>query len=117
MFHHVLVGYDGSAHGKKALEYGIDFAMHAGAELTIVTVFPRVPEYLGSPQREEVAARLEGEGQPMGARPGAPPRPCQRKRSNGSWPGSGPFASRARSSWWIRRPPSSSPTSRRRGFW
>ena len=60
MFHHVLIGYDGSANGKKALEYGIDFAMHAGAELTIVTVFPKVPDYLGSPQYDEIAARMTG---------------------------------------------------------
>ena len=58
MFHHVLIGYDGSANGKKALEYGIDFAMHAGAELTIVTVFPNVPDYLGSPQYNEIVAKV-----------------------------------------------------------
>ena len=58
MFHHVLIGYDGSAHGKKALEYGIDFAMHAGSELTIVTAFPRVPDYLGAPQYDEMVARM-----------------------------------------------------------
>ena len=58
MFHHVLIGYDGSANGKKALEYGIDFAMHAGAELTIVTVFPNVPGYLGSPHYDEMVAKL-----------------------------------------------------------
>lgn len=65
MFHHVLIGYDGSAHGKKALEYGIDFAMHAGAELTIVTVFAKVPDYVGSPQREEVIAQMMAEAQRM----------------------------------------------------
>ncbi len=65
MFHHVLIGYDGSAHGKKALEYGIDFAMHAGAELTIVTVFPKVPDYVSSPQREQVVAQMTAEAQRM----------------------------------------------------
>jgi len=65
MFHHVLIGYDGSANGKKALEYGIDFAMHAGSELTVVTVFPKAPEYLRSPQREEVAAQMTAEAQRM----------------------------------------------------
>ncbi|MBI3762345.1 MAG: universal stress protein [Chloroflexi bacterium] len=63
MFHHILIGYDGSAHGKKALEYGIDFAMHAGAHLTIVTVFPTVPDYLGSPQYDELVVRLAPEAQ------------------------------------------------------
>jgi nucleotide-binding universal stress UspA family protein len=58
MFHHVLIGYDGSANGKKALEYGIDFAMHVSAELTIVTVFPDVPDYLGSPQYDEIVAKV-----------------------------------------------------------
>ncbi len=58
MFHHVLIGYDGSANGKKALEYGIDFAMHAGAELTIVTAFAKVPDYLGSPQYDEIVAKM-----------------------------------------------------------
>ena len=61
MFHHVLIGYDGSAQSKKALEYGIDFAMHAGAELTIVTVFSRVPEYFGSPQYDDLVGRMANE--------------------------------------------------------
>jgi nucleotide-binding universal stress UspA family protein len=65
MFHHILIGYDGSANSKKALEYGIDFAMHAGSELTIVTVFPKVPAYLGSPHYEEAIARLRAEAQRM----------------------------------------------------
>jgi nucleotide-binding universal stress UspA family protein len=63
MFHHILIGYDGSAQGKKALEYGIDFAMHAGAELTIVTAFPNVPDYLGSPQYDEVVTQVTSEAQ------------------------------------------------------
>lgn len=63
MFHHVLIGYDGSANGKKALEYGIDFAMHAGAEITLVTVFQKVPDYLGSPQYDQIVARLTREAQ------------------------------------------------------
>lgn len=61
MFHHILIGYDGSANGKKALEYGIDFAMHAGAEITLVTVFHGIPDYLGSPQYDQIVARLTGE--------------------------------------------------------
>ena len=63
MFRHILIGYDGSANGKKALEYGIDFAMHAGAEITIVTVFQKIPDYLGSPQYDEIVARLTREAQ------------------------------------------------------
>jgi nucleotide-binding universal stress UspA family protein len=63
MFHHILIGYDGSANSKKALEYGIDFAMHADAELTIVTVFPMIPEYLGSPQSDQLSVHLTAEAQ------------------------------------------------------
>lgn len=61
MFHHILISYDGSANSKKALEYGIDFAMHAGAALTIATVFEKVPDYLPDPQRQEVVAWMEAE--------------------------------------------------------
>jgi nucleotide-binding universal stress UspA family protein len=63
MFHHILIGYDGSANSKKALEYGIDFAMHAGAELTIATVFPMIPEFLGSPDYDALAKHLTREAQ------------------------------------------------------
>ncbi len=63
MFHHILIGYDGSANGKKALEYGIDFAMHTGAELTVVTVFHTIPDYLGSPQYDQIVARVTSEAQ------------------------------------------------------
>ena len=63
MFHHVLIGYDGSANSKKALEYGIDFAMHTGAEITIVTAFPKAPDYLGSPQYDDLAARMTHKAQ------------------------------------------------------
>ena len=61
MFHHVLIGYDGSPQSKKALEYGIDFAMHAGAELTIVTAYSKVPEYLGSPQSDDLLGQMADE--------------------------------------------------------
>ena len=63
MFHHILIGCDGSANAKKALEYAIDFAMHAGAELTVVTAFHRIPDYLGSPQYDDIDARLTLEAQ------------------------------------------------------
>jgi len=76
MFHHVLIGYDGSAHSKKALEYGIDFAMHAGAALTIVTAFPSVPDYLGSPQYDEVVARVTSEAQHTAAMAAEQARAC-----------------------------------------
>ena len=61
MFHHLLIGYDGSAHAKKALEYGIDFAMHAGSEITIVTAFPSIPDFIGSPQYDQLVAHWTAE--------------------------------------------------------
>jgi len=61
MFHHILISYDGSANGKKALEYGIDFAMHAGASLTLITVYEKVPDYLPAPQRQEIVAWMMAE--------------------------------------------------------
>ncbi len=61
MFHHMLIGYDGSANAKKALEHGIDFAMHTGADLTIVTAFPKVPDYLGSPRYDEMVTHYTTE--------------------------------------------------------
>ena len=63
MFHHILIGYDGSAYSKKALEYGIDFAMHAVAEITIVTVFNKVPTYLGSAAYEQLVTQNATEAQ------------------------------------------------------
>lgn len=76
MFRHVLIGYDGSAYGKKALEYGIDFAMHAGAELSIVTVFPDVPGTIGPPQRDDFAAQLKAEAQRLAEMAAEQARAC-----------------------------------------
>ena len=76
MFHHVLIGYDGSAHGKKALEYGIDFAMHAGSELTIVTVFPKAPDTLSRPQHDDVVAQMRAEAQRMAEMAAEQARAC-----------------------------------------
>src|SRR3972149_4819496 len=90
MFHHVLIGYDGSANGKKALEYGIDFAMHAGAELTIVTVFPKVPDYLGSPQYDEIAARMTGKATETAEMGGEQARGRGRGRGGGGGGGAPP---------------------------
>jgi nucleotide-binding universal stress UspA family protein len=61
MFHHILIGYDGSANGKKALEYGIDFAMHAEAEITIVTVFAKVPSFIGSSDYNQLMTQMSTE--------------------------------------------------------
>jgi nucleotide-binding universal stress UspA family protein len=63
MFHHIVVGYDGSPHGKKALEYGIDFAMHTGAEMTIVTAFPKIPGYLGATEYSQMVGQATSQAQ------------------------------------------------------
>src|SRR5574341_2322215 len=76
MFHHLLIGYDGSANAKKALEYGIDFAMHAGSELTIVSVFAKVPDSLGSPQYDETVARLTTEANKLAEMAAEQARAC-----------------------------------------
>lgn len=76
MFHHILIGYDGSAHGKKALEYGIDFAMHAQAEITIVTVFGRVPSYIGSPQYDQFVVQHTTEAQGLAEMAAEQARAC-----------------------------------------
>ncbi len=76
MFHNILIGYDGSAHSKKALEYGIDFAMHAKAEVTIVTVFPKVPDYFGSPQYEAWVGTLTTEARQLAEMAAEQARAC-----------------------------------------
>lgn len=58
MFKHLLIGYDGSEHGRRALLQGIELAQLAGAALTIVTAFPKTPDYLGSPQYDDLVGRL-----------------------------------------------------------
>ncbi len=80
MFHHLLIGYDGSANAKKALDYGIDFAMHAGSGLTIVTVFAKVPEYLGSPQYDETVAHLTAEANRLAEMAAEQARACNIER-------------------------------------
>ena len=82
MFHHVLIGYDGSPQSKKALEYGIDFAMHAGAELTIVTVFSKVPSYIGSPQYEDVMGRIADEARRAAEMAAEQARACNVEKVN-----------------------------------
>ncbi len=76
MFHHILVGYDGSANAKKALEYAIDFAMHAQAEVTIGTVFARVPEAASRQIAEILRAALTAEAQHLAEMAAEQTRAC-----------------------------------------
>jgi nucleotide-binding universal stress UspA family protein len=76
MFHHILIGYDGSANGKKALEYGIDFAMHAQAEITIVTAFPGLPDFVGSPHYDSLTASMTAEAQRLAEMAAEQARAC-----------------------------------------
>ncbi|MGI0132318.1 MAG: universal stress protein [Thermoplasmata archaeon] len=39
MFHRILVGFDGSAHSRRAIQVAIDLAVRYHAHLTLVTVF------------------------------------------------------------------------------
>ena len=68
MFKHILIAYDGSAHSQRALERGLDLAQLTQAEVTLVTVFGRVPDYLGYPQYDVLVAHLTLEAQQTAAR-------------------------------------------------
>lgn len=57
MFRHILIGYDGSSHAQKALDKGLALARLTVADLTLVTAFPDVPTYLGSPQYDQMVER------------------------------------------------------------
>lgn len=54
MFRHILIGYDGSPHAQKALDKGLALARLTVADLTLVTAFPDIPTYLGSPQYDQM---------------------------------------------------------------
>lgn len=93
MFHHLLIGYDGSANAKKALEYGIDFAMHADAMLTIVTVAASLPEYVELPQRAEIAARLARKARQIAEMAAEQVRACNIEKLNVEVPEGAPAES------------------------
>jgi nucleotide-binding universal stress UspA family protein len=63
MFRHILIGYDGSPHSKKALEHGIELARQGGAEITVVTAFAKLPDYLGASLLEGLAVRATSQAQ------------------------------------------------------
>jgi nucleotide-binding universal stress UspA family protein len=63
MFQNILLGFDGSPHAKKALDYAIYLAKLEGGTLTIASVFPTVPAYLGSPNYDQAVARARAEAE------------------------------------------------------
>lgn len=60
MFKRVLVAVDGSEHAIKAAQLAGDVCRSMKADLTLVTVFDPVPNYLGEPfSQEAVTKRIE----------------------------------------------------------
>ena len=60
MFKRVLVAVDGSEHAIKAAQLAGDICRSMKADLTLVTVFDPVPNYLGEPfSQEAVTKRIE----------------------------------------------------------
>jgi nucleotide-binding universal stress UspA family protein len=60
MFKRVLVAVDGSEHAIKAAQLAGDICRSMKADLTLVTVFDPVPNYLGEPfSQDAVAKRIE----------------------------------------------------------
>jgi|GEM_PF-38905 len=58
-FHSIIVAIDGSAESWRALELATGLAQASQAQLTLVTVFDRVPAALGKPYLEDsIAARI-----------------------------------------------------------
>jgi nucleotide-binding universal stress UspA family protein len=57
MFQKILVAYDGSPHSERALATAIDLAKNAGASITLLNAYDKVPDYLGEPNFQEVLNR------------------------------------------------------------
>jgi nucleotide-binding universal stress UspA family protein len=57
MFQKILVAYDGSPHSERALAMAIDLAKCAGASITLLNAYDKVPGDLGEPNFQEVLNR------------------------------------------------------------
>jgi nucleotide-binding universal stress UspA family protein len=53
MFQKILVAYDGSPHSERTLAIAIDLAKCAGASITLLTAYDKVPAGLGEPNFQE----------------------------------------------------------------
>lgn len=54
MFHKILVGIDGSEHGRYALDMAIDIARRYDATLCLLHAFPHISDFLGTPFYENM---------------------------------------------------------------
>ena len=57
MFKSILLATDGSPDAGQALVHARDLALRDGAQVIVVHAFDPVPDYLGDPWRDRVAAR------------------------------------------------------------
>lgn len=57
MFQKILVAYDGSPHSERALAIAIELAQYAGASLTLLNAYDKVPDNIGEPNFQEVVNR------------------------------------------------------------
>src|SRR3990167_7651164 len=57
MFQKILVAYDGSPHSERALAMAIDLAKCAGASITLLNAYDKIPGDLGEPNFQEVLNR------------------------------------------------------------
>lgn len=56
-FRKILVAYDGSSHGQRALELAIKIAQCSQAAIELVCVHDKVPSFLGDAETEELISR------------------------------------------------------------
>lgn len=57
MFQNILIAYDGSPHSERALKVAVEFAKCAGASLTLLNAYDKIPDYLGEPNFQEMLNR------------------------------------------------------------
>ena len=57
MFENILLAVDGSDHSSKAAKLAGDLARLSGGKLRVVTVYEKVPSYLGEPNLSQTIAK------------------------------------------------------------